>query len=385
MPDRDPPRIYLDYNAGAPLREEARREILRCLDSGPGNPSSRHACGQRARAEVERAREAVAAFVDAEATGVIFTGSGTEADNLALRGVLALRPGGRLLVSAVEHPAVLETARALERLGHPLDVAPVDHHGRVDPAEVERRLRPDTALVSIQLANHETGTLQPIGEIAARLRRRGVPLHVDAVQAAPHLPLSMRELGVDMLALSAHKLGGPQGIGALVARPGLELAAQLTGGAQQLRRRAGTEPVALCAGFAAVCRRPAAAERVRALRDRLERELCASIAGAEVAGAGAERLPNTTCVLFDGLRGDLLVVALDLEGVCVSHGAACASGMARPSHVLAALGCPPGRARGAVRFSLGESTTAAEVERALEATRAAVARLRGVEVAEERA
>jgi cysteine desulfurase len=380
VPAGKPPFIYLDYNAGAPLAPEARREILRCLDAGPGNPSSRHAGGQWARAEVERARETVAAFAGAAEGEVIFTGSGTEADNLALRGILASRPGAPLLISAVEHPAVLETARSLERSGHPLDIVPVDACGRVDPDEVERRLRPGTALASIMLANHEVGTLQPIEEIALRLGRRGVLLHVDAVQAAPYQPPSMARMGIDLLSLSAHKLGGPQGIGALVVRPGLDLEAQMTGGAQQQRRRAGTEAAALCAGFAAACRAAggeSAAARVRALRDHLEEEVRGAVPGVEVAGSRAERLPNTSCIVFDRLRGDLLVVALDLEGVCVSHGAACASGMARPSHVLTALGFSPEQARGAVRFSLGRQTTADEVAQALGATRSAVTRLRG--------
>ncbi len=377
------PVVYLDHNATTPLAPEAREAILASLESADGNPSSLHAAGQRARAVVEQAREEIAAVAGAPADGVIFVSGGTEADNLALRGVMeaarAQRRGAHLLVSAVEHPAVLGTAAALAEQGFEAEVVPVDSCGRVDLEELQRRLRPSTSLVSIMLANHEVGTLQPVREIAALLQRRGVLLHVDAVQAAPHLPLAGAAAGAHLLSLSAHKMRGPKGIGALVVRDGVEVRPQLTGGAQQGRRRAGTESPALCAGFAAAVRRLRPGERsaiVRRLRDRLEEEICARVPGARVLARQADRLPNTSCVLFEGVRADLAVVALDREGIQVSFGAACASGMARPSHVLLAMGLSEEAARGAVRFSLGETTTGEEIDRAVSAVEHVIARLR---------
>jgi len=377
------PAIYLDHNASTPLVPEAREAMLRLLDPVFGNPSSLHRAGQAARAAVEEARDQVAALTGAPAESVVFVSGGTEADNLALRGIMeasrARGSGIHLLVSAVEHPAVLGTAEALSEAGFQIGVIPADAQGRIDPSEVERRLRPDTALVSIMLANHEVGAVQPIRGIAALLRARRIALHVDAVQAAAHLPVNLDELGADLLALSAHKMGGPKGIGALVVRPGAELRPQITGGAQQGRRRGGTESPALCAGFGAAVRRlrdGGRRETVRILRDRLEETIRTTVPGARPLADRTERLPNTSCIIFEGVRGDALVVALDLEGIQVSFGAACASGMARPSHVLTAMGVPAAAALGAVRFSLGAATTAEEIERASETVRRVVARLR---------
>ena len=382
---RSPDLIYLDHNATTPLAPEAREAMLPFLDGRTGNPSSLHRAGQAARGAMEEAREQVGVLAGAPGESVIFVSSGTEADNLALRGVMhaskRLGAGTHLLVSAVEHPAVLRTAQALGEDGFQVEVVPVDACGRVDPAEVERRLRPDTRLVSVMLANNEVGTVQPVQAIARAVRSRGALLHVDAVQGAPYLPVDLDHLGADLVSLSAHKMRGPQGIGALVVRAGVDLLAQITGGAQETHRRAGTCSAALCAGFGVAARR--LRERrspsfVRALRDRLEEGICAALPGVAPLARAAERLPNTTCLSFEGVQGETLVVALDLEGVAASWGAACASGVTRPSHVLRAMGVPPGQARGAVRFSLGETTTEEEIERAIVTAKRVVSRLRGL-------
>jgi cysteine desulfurase len=388
VPAQAAPPIYLDYNASAPLAPEARQAMLRCFDPAYGNPSSLHRAGQAARVAVEEARDEIAAFAGAPAESVVFVSGGTEADNLALRGIMEASrsrgAGTHLLVSAVEHPAVLLTAQALSEGGFQVGVIPVDAQGRVDPRDVEKRLRPDTALVSVMLANHEVGTVQPARAIADLLKPRRIALHVDAVQAAAHLPVTLELLGADLLSLSAHKMGGPKGIGALVVRPGAELRPQITGGMQQARRRGGTESPALCAGFGAAVRRLRAGaphDRIRALRDRLEERILQTVPGSRALATGVERLAGTSCIVFDGVRGDALVVALDLEGVQASFGAACASGMARPSHVLAAMGVPAAVALGAVRFSLGVETTAEEIERSAETVCRVVSRVRSRGVA----
>ncbi len=317
MPPPTVARIYLDHNATAPLAAEAREAVLRCLEAPPGNPSSTHRSGQEARAVVEEARQQIASEAGASPEEVVFVSGGTEADNLALRGVMtarSLRDGRRhLLVSAVEHPAVLETAHSLAESGYEVDVVPVDGSGRVDPAALEQRLRPDTAMVSIMAANHETGILQPVTSIARLLRPRGITFHIDAVQALPHAPVSLESTGADLLSFSAHKLGGPKGIGALLIREGVPFVSPMTGGAQQGRRRAGTESPELCAGFSAAVvnlrRRP---DRVRALRDRLELELSRRVSGATVLCAGVDRLPNTRSVQFRGLPAQSMVGAMHL-------------------------------------------------------------------------
>ena len=360
---------------------------MRCLEAPPGNPSSTHRSGQEARAVVEEARQQIASEAGASPEEVVFVSGGTEADNLALRGVMAarsLREGRRhLLVSAVEHPAVLETAHSLAHSGYDVDIVPVDGGGRVDPAVLEQRLRPDTALVSIMAANHETGTLQPVASIARLLKPRGITFHVDAVQALSHAPVSLDGTGADLLSFSAHKIGGPKGIGTLVIRQGVPFVSPMTGGAQQGRRRAGTESPELCAGFsAAVASLRRCPDRVRALRDGLELALRRRIYGATVLCANVDRLPNTSCVQFRGVPAQSLVVALDLEGLAASHGAACASGMSRPSHVLRAIGLSDNEARSCIRFSLGTSTTSAEIDRAVNIVERVTSRM--VRVAGER-
>jgi cysteine desulfurase len=365
-------RIYLDWNASAPLRQEARAAALAALET-TGNASSIHLEGRAARRLVEQAREKVAALVGAEPRGVVFTSGGTEANMLALVPATGETARDKLLVSAIEHPSVLAggrfPARAVERL-------PVTARGEVDLAALERRLAAleGRALVSLMLANNETGVVQPISQAARVVHAAGGALHVDAVQAAGRIPCDINALGADLLTLSGHKIGAPKGVGALIGRAGaLNLLDPLIkGGGQERNLRAGTENVAAIAGFgvaAAAAREGLGTERARmaALRDRLERRLQAASPEVVIFGAAAERLPNTTLFAAPGMKAETAVIAFDLEGIAVSSGAACSSGKVQPSHVLAAIGVPAQLARAAVRVSLGPSTTEAQIERFIEA------------------
>jgi cysteine desulfurase len=374
-------RIYLDHNATTPVDPRVLEAMLPFFREDFGNPSSLHWHGQRARAAVEEARERVAALVGGAAAEVVFTASGSESDNMALRGVLARAKGDRrgLVVSAIEHHAVLDTARALREEGVPVEVAAVTGAGVVDPAEIASRVTESTALVSLMLANNETGLLQPVAEVARFAHERGALVHCDAVQAAGRVPLDVRALDVDLLTLSAHKICGPKGTGCLWVRRGTPIAPLVRGGAQERNRRAGTENVAGIVGFGAaaeIARRALAAEapRLAALRDRLLGRLLA-LPGAAANGEG-ERLPNTASVSFAGVEAEDLVIALDLEGIAASTGAACAAGAALPSHVLRAMGLPPERVQSSLRLSLGRTTTDADVDRAGDVIAAVVARLR---------
>jgi cysteine desulfurase len=361
-------RIYLDHNAGAPLRPEARAAMLAVLGP-PANPSSAHREGARARSLLEEARADVAALVGARPADVVFTSGATEANNLALRGVVAAagRDAG-LVTGATEHASVLETARALERTGVPLAVVPVDGKGRLDVADVVGACDARTALVSIGLANGEVGTVAPVSAIAASLRPRGILLHTDAAQAAGRLPVDVDALDADLLSLSSHKLGGPAGTGALWVRRGTRLQALATGGPQERGLRAGTENLAAVVGFAAAARAAAqeveeAGARMAALTERLWDGIRARIPDVVRHGATAgPRLPNTLNIRIPGCAGESLLVLLDLAGVAVSLGSACAAGAAEPSHVLRAMGLGDEAARSAVRLSLGPTTTDEEID-----------------------
>ena len=356
-------RIYLDWNATAPLRPDAREAMLAAL-AAVGNPSSVHAEGRAARRLIEEAREKVAALVGAEPRNVVFTSGGTEAN------VLALSPSPRirkLLVSAVEHPSVLAGGRfpagAVERV-------PVTADGRIDLAALRGRLAASAegVMVSLMLANNETGVVQPVSEAAALVHAAGGLLHVDAVQAAGRIPCDVNALGADLVTVSGHKLGAPKGIGALIRRDAaLDLADPLIrGGGQERGQRAGTENVAGIAGFgaaaAALAGLSAAGARMAKLRSQLEGGLAAASPEVVVFGAGAERLPNTTLFATAGIKAETAIIALDLAGVAVSSGAACSSGKVQPSHVLAAMGVSPELAQGAIRVSLGPSTAESEVD-----------------------
>jgi len=376
-------RIYLDYNATTPPLAEAVAATTRALTSTFGNASSVHAYGQSAKAELDEARAAVAALIGAEPSEVVFTSGGTEADNLALRGAAdALDPAGRrhIVASAIEHEAVLNTIRALERRGWRATLVTPDTSGVIDPAAVEAAMTADTAIVSVMHANNEVGTIQPVAEIAAIARARRALMHTDAVQSTGKIPVSVSALGVDMLALSAHKFGGPKGAGALWVRRGVRLVAQMTGGKHERNRRAGTENVPAIAGMGAAALAAAAKlgdmPAVAALRDRLEAGVLAAVPGTTVNGDPRRRVANTTNISFDGIEAESLLIALDLEGVAVSTGSACSSGSLEPSHVLKAMGLPSPRTRNSLRFSLGAATTPAEVDFVVDALPGLVARLR---------
>lgn len=373
-------RIYLDHAATSPLRPEARAAMLAVLD-GARNPSSIHAEGRAARAVLDDARSTVARVLGAAPREIVFTGSGTEAAALAIAGAAAAARGRHLVVSAVEHVAVLAAADALAAAGWEVTRAAVSRDGVVAPATVGTALREDTALVSVMLANNETGTLQPVAAVAALARARGALVHTDAVQAAGTSDVTPSALGVDLLSLSAHKVGGPPGVGVLYVRAGTQLAPVVAGGPQEHGLRAGTENLAGIAGAAAAfaaaaAERTSEAARLAALRERLEGALVAGVAEARITGRNVPRVPHVTHVAFADVPNDALLIALDLEGVSASAGSACAAGSLEPSHVVAALGLPDRFARGVVRFSLGRTTTRDEVDRAAAAIAATVVRVR---------
>ena len=363
--------IYLDHAATTPLRREVLDAMVPYLTEDFGNPSSAHGFGRRARAALDEAHERVAARIGAEAREIVFTSGGTEALNLGIKGAAwaGKTRGHRIVTSSVEHHAVGHTVRYLEKFGFEVVELPVDRYGRVDPDAVDAAITDKTTVVSIRLATNEVGTIQPIAEIAQRVRaHRGVLFAVDAVQAGPHLDLDVAELGVDMLALSAHKFEGPKGVGALYLRHGTHIVVQQQGGSQERHRRGGTENVAGAVGMAtayelAADERPETVKRVRRLRERLQKAVLA-VDGVELTGHPRERLPNHCSVIARDTDGNAVTMALDLEGIAASVGSACTSGSTEVSHVLTAMGYPDEEARGALRLSLGRTTTEAEVDEA---------------------
>lgn len=370
--------IYLDHNATTPLRSEARAAMMEALETGFANPSSVHRPGACARAAVESARAAVAESVQARPADVIFTSGGTESNNLALFGLIAANERPHLIVSATEHSSVLVAAQELRRRGAELTLLPVDSEGRVSPDDLAASLRGDTVLVSIAWANNEIGTVQPIDALADACARAGVWFHVDAVQALGKVPVDVCR--VHLCSLSAHKLGGPKGVGALVVRGGAPVRPLLYGGHQERGVRPGTENVAAIAGFGAAAARATPMDaHTEALRERLW-EAIAGLADVTRHSPARSCLPNTLNVGFRGVSGEALVAALDLEGVAVSSGAACAAGAAEPSHVLRAIGCDEESARNGVRFSLGHDTSAADVDAAAAVVARVVRRIRAAHV-----
>ena len=378
-------RVYLDHNATTPVHPAVADAVAEALRSQFGNASSVHAFGQAAKAALDDARGSVAALVGGQPSEIVFTSGGTEADNLAIRGVAEAGPADRrhLIASAIEHEAVLHTLKALSARGWRTTLLPVDSRGVVDPAELERALTPETALVSIMHANNEIGTLQPIAELAGVARANGVRVHVDAVQSAGKVPLDVRALGIDFASISAHKFNGPKGAGALWVRRGSRVVATMTGGRQERNRRAGTENVPAIVGLGVAAR--IATEELestdagyRKLRDRLESGIMEQVHGTVVNGAPAPRVPNTTSMSFDGVEAEALLIALDLEGVAVSTGSACSSGTLEPSHVLRAMGFPARRVQSSIRFSVGLGNTAAEIDHVLAVLPGLVGRLRAL-------
>jgi cysteine desulfurase len=371
-------RIYLDANATTPLRPEVLEAMRPFLVEQFGNASSIHQEGQRARSAVEQARASVARLLECRPAEIVFTSGGTESDNLAIFG--SVRAGDHVLTSRVEHHAVLHAVERLGDRGVEVEFLPVDAQGVVAVEDVRRALRPNSRLISVMLANNETGVLQPVEEIGRIAREAGIRFHVDAVQAAGKMAIDVHSLGCDLLSISGHKMHGPQGTGALFVRRGTRLEPLFAGGAHERQRRAGTENVAGIVGLgkAAECAleglRNGEMERIRGLRDRLEIGLLEQASG--VNGGGTPRVPNTSNLWFETLDGEALVIALDLQGLAVSSGAACSSGASEPSHVLLAMGISPERARGSLRLSLHRQTTEEEIARTIELISSQVARLR---------
>ena len=364
-------RVYMDHNATTPLAEAVADRMSAVLREEFGNPSSVHHFGQRAKAVIDEARSAVADLIGADPSEVVFTSSGTESDNFAIRGAAeALEPGGRrhLVSSGIEHEAVLNTLKALGRRGWQTTLLPVGPSGLVTGETLAAALTDQTAVVSIMHANNEIGTIQPVAELARLAKARGAVVHTDAVQTAGKIPVSVKALGVDLLSLSAHKFYGPKGVGAIWVRRGLRLLPFMTGGKQERGRRAGTENVAGIVGMGVAARLALLhmtdeAPRLAALRDRLEQRILAGVPGTAINGDPGTRVPNTSNISFDRVEAESLLIALDLEGIAVSTGSACSSGTLEPSHVLKAMGLPVHRTQNSIRFSLGTVNTEAEVDR----------------------
>jgi len=358
-------RIYLDNNATTPVHPDVLEVLQSTMRDVFGNASSIHKEGQTARRVIESAREAVARLIGATARELVFTSGGTESNNAAIFGAVAAKGRCHIVTTAIEHPSVAEAVGELEKRGCEVVRVRPQRSGNVLADDVIAALRPDTALVALMLANNETGVVQPVEEIGRVARERGIHFHCDAVQAAGKIAVDVSALGCDTLSLSAHKLHAPKGIGALFVRRGVTMAAHIVGGAQERRRRAGTENVPLAAAFGAAAALPLATDAIAAIRDRFEAKI-RGVLDAAVNGAEVRRLPNTSNVTFHGADGEGIVIALDLAGVAVSTGSACSSGRIEPSGVLLAMGLSPDDARSTVRFSTSRFTTAEEVERVAE-------------------
>jgi cysteine desulfurase len=379
-------RIYLDNAATTMLRPEVAEAMREAADVADFNPSSLHAEGRRAAALLDKARDRAAKLLGAARNEIVFTSGGTESDNLAILGIVrGLPSGSHVVATAVEHHAVRSAMEQLGAEGYEATILPVGSDGRLDLAEFVRALRPATAFASVMLANNETGAIQPVAQAARAARDRGVLIHSDAVQAPAWIAVDVDELAVDALSLSAHKIGGPKGVGLLYTRRSLPIAPLVHGGGQEFARRPGTQNVIGIVGMVralelAVAERGEAARSVGALRDRLEAGIRSAISEVRINGDGP-RLPNILNVSFAGVESQALLIALDLAGVAVSAGSACASGSLEPSHVLAAMGLEPRWSSGAIRFSLGRTTSASEIDRVLAILPSIVASLRSPAVA----
>ncbi|MFQ6047858.1 MAG: cysteine desulfurase NifS [Phycisphaerae bacterium] len=372
--------IYLDNNATTALAPEVFDAMQPYLTELYGNPSSIHSFGQRAAQAIEQARQQVAELIGARPRQVVFTSGGTESDNLAIRGVLSARPDKRTIVTtAVEHPAVFQLCQQLQRDGYRVRWVGVDGLGRLDLDQFAEAIDDQTALVSVMWANNETGVIFPIEQVAAITSSRGVPLHVDAIQAVGKIPIDLANVPVDLLSISAHKLHGPKGVGALYLRRPTLIKPLLVGGHQELGQRPGTPNVAGIVGFGRACQLAAASlhlqQRVGLLRDRLEGQICQQISIASVNGDRANRLPNTTNISFEAIEAEAILLSLSERGVCASSGSACTSGSLEPSHVLEAMRLGPRRVHGAVRFSLSRYTTQDEIDETVRLLRPIVERL----------
>ena len=378
-------RVYLDNNATTPVLPEVLDAMRPYYAEHFGNASSIHHHGQETRSAVERARESVAALLGCRPAEVVFTSGGTEADNLAIFGLV--RAGDHVITSTIEHHAVLNSCKHLAEKGIEVTYLPVDGRGLVDPGDLRRALRPNTKLVTIMFANNETGVIQPVGELGKICAEADVYFHTDAVQAASKIPIHVKDIGCDLLSISGHKFHAPQGVGALYVRKGTQLEPLFYGGSHERSRRAGTENVPGIVGFGKAAEIAAKGlanggdRAMAALRDRLESAILrnvesAGVNGSDASGKIAPRVPNTSNIYFDYIEGEALIIALDLKGLAVSTGAACSSGAIEPSHVLTAMGLRHDRARASIRLSLGKQNTAEDVDFAAQLVPAAVERLR---------
>jgi len=377
------PRFYFDHNATTPVSPAVLEVLVPALLEVYGNASSIHQHGQIAKQKLEIARRQVALLLHADAKDVVFLSGGTEADNLAILGTVRSHPAAKkhVVTTTIEHPAVLNPCRQLEREGVEVSYVPVGPDGVVDPGDIRRALRPETVLISVMHANNELGAIQPVREISALAREGGILMHADGVQAAGKIDVDVQELGVDLYSLSGHKLYAPKGIGALYVKRGTPLSPIQFGGRHERERRPGTEnvPGAVALGQAAESALEdlgSESARVQALRDRLEAGILENVPAAGVNGGSSPRTPNTTNIFFDGLEGEALVISLDLKGFAVSSGSACSSGAVAPSHVLLAIGLSRERARASLRFSLGRSNTEAQVDALIQAVAESAAQLR---------
>jgi len=378
-------RIYLDYAATTPTHPEVIKAMLPYFTEVFGNPSSIYTCGQEARGAIEEARAKIAHLIGAGDEEIVFTSGGTEADNFAIKGVAFANEskGNHIITSPIEHHAVIETCKFLERRGFKVTYLPVDEYGLVDPEDVKRAISDKTILISVMHANNEVGTIQPIAEIGGIAREAGIYFHTDAVQTVGRIPVDVNELGVDLLSMSAHKLYGPKGVGALYIRKGSKLIPFMHGGEQEEGRRAGTHNVPGIVGFG--CATELAqqemseeAERLTSLRERLIKGLREQIDHIRLNGHPLKRLPNNVNVSVNFVEGESMLLNLDLEGICASTGSACSSFSLEPSHVLMALGLPPEEAHCSLRFSLGKWTTDEEIKRVVEVLPRIVAKLRAI-------
>jgi cysteine desulfurase len=373
-------RIYMDANATTPLLPEVFEAMRPYFMERFGNASSVHSFGQRARGAVEQARVQVAEFLHCRPAEIVFTSGGTESDNLALFGVT--RPGDHVITTAIEHHAVLHAAEALQHAGREVTFLGVDANGVIDPEDIRRALRPNTRLISVMMANNETGAIQPVEAIGVIAAEAGVLFHTDAVQSAGKLPIDVEKIGCHLLAISGHKMHAPQGTGVLFVRKDIKLEPLFYGGSHERQRRAGTENLAgivalgKAAEIAAASLRDGMPEKLAALRDRMEHAIIASVGEAGAHSTRAPRVPNTTNLWFDHVEGEALVISLDLKGLAVSGGSACASGASEPSHVLTAMHVPAERARASLRFSLSKLSTAEDVDAAIALVPEAVSKLR---------